>query len=127
MEKTSEKVDLCDKKIIHEEILSKVKSNILDDSSLYEMGEFFKVFGDNSRLKILNALLISEMCVCDISVLLGMNQPAISHHLKVLRQAKLIKSRREGSIVYYSLADENTKEGYLIRGLFKLIKDFSNL
>ena len=127
MKETKETIGMCDKKIIHKDIIEKVKREIIDDNTLNEMGELFKVFGDTSRLKILNALLISEMCVCDISDLLHMNQPAISHHLKVLKQARLIKYRKDGVIAYYSLAEEHIKEVYLIKELFMLVKKTSDL
>ena len=70
-----------------------------------ELADFYKVFGDATRVKILCVLLESEMCVCDLAELLGMTQSAISHQLRVLKQAKLVKNRREGKTVYYSLAD----------------------
>jgi ArsR family transcriptional regulator len=80
---------------------------LTDDDHLVKIAELFKALSDPTRLKIVNALILSEMCVCDISALLNMNQPAISHHLKVLRQTQLIKYRRNGKIVYYSLDDEH--------------------
>lgn len=98
---------LCSCTIIHEDILSRVKGEMTDDNHLFKMAELFKALNDPTRLKIVNALILSEMCVCDIAALLNMNQPAISHHLKVLRQTQLIKYRREGKIVYYSLDDEH--------------------
>ena len=75
------------------------------DNLLNELADFYKVFGDATRVKILCALLASEMCVCDLAELLGMTQSAISHQLRVLKQAKLVKNRRDGKTVYYSLAD----------------------
>ncbi|MDD4690326.1 MAG: metalloregulator ArsR/SmtB family transcription factor [Eubacteriales bacterium] len=100
---------LCNITIIHEDILEKVKKEMTDDESLFDMAAVFKVLSDPTRLKIINALLLSEMCVCDIAALLNMSQPAISHHLKSLRQTRLIKYRREGKIAYYSLFDEHIK------------------
>ncbi|HAF60363.1 MAG TPA: transcriptional regulator, partial [Clostridiales bacterium UBA9856] len=76
---------------------------------LYDLAELFKVFGDSTRIKILWALDEDEMCVCDIAYLLNMTQSAISHQLRVLKQAHLVKSRREGKVVYYSLADDHVK------------------
>jgi ArsR family transcriptional regulator, lead/cadmium/zinc/bismuth-responsive transcriptional repressor len=99
----------CSCTIIHEDVVSKVRDKMHDDESLYDLAELFKVFGDATRLKIINALFESEMCVCDIAALLGMNQSAISHQLKVLKQTRLVKYRREGKIVYYSLDDEHIK------------------
>ena len=100
---------LCSVTIIHEDILSKVRKEMTEDIRLVQMGELFKALDDPTRLKIINALLLAEMCVCDISALLNMTQPAISHHLKVLRQTQLIKYRREGKIVYYSLDDDHVE------------------
>jgi ArsR family transcriptional regulator, lead/cadmium/zinc/bismuth-responsive transcriptional repressor len=98
---------LCNCTVIHEDIIDKVKKEITDDEKLYDMSEFFRMFGDGTRLKIINALMLSEMCVCDISALVGMNQSVISHHLKILRDSRVIKFRRDGKIVYYSLCDEH--------------------
>ncbi|HQO69626.1 MAG TPA: metalloregulator ArsR/SmtB family transcription factor [Clostridia bacterium] len=100
---------LCSVTIIHDDILSKVRKEMTEDSRLVQMAELFKALDDPTRLKIINALLLAEMCVCDISALLNMTQPAISHHLKVLRQTQLIKYRREGKIVYYSLDDDHVE------------------
>lgn len=98
---------LCSCTIIHEDILNRVKNEMTDEVHLFKIAELFKALNDPTRLKIVNALILSEMCVCDIAALLNMNQPAISHHLKVLRQTQLIKYRRDGKIVYYSLDDEH--------------------
>lgn len=100
---------LCSVTIIHDDILSKVRKEMTEDIRLVQMAELFKALDDPTRLKIINALLLAEMCVCDISALLNMTQPAISHHLKVLRQTQLIKYRREGKIVYYSLDDDHVE------------------
>jgi DNA-binding transcriptional ArsR family regulator len=96
---------LCCCNVIHEDIVRRAKEEAAPDATAADMAEFFKVFADATRLKIINALLISEMCVCDISALVGMNQSSISHHLKILRGARVIKSRRDGKVVYYSLCD----------------------
>jgi ArsR family transcriptional regulator len=93
--------------MIHEDIVRQVRSGLTGDSHLHKTAELFKVLGDPSRLKIINTLILSEMCVCDIAALLDMTQPAISHHLKVLRQTQLVKYRRDGKVVYYSLDDEH--------------------
>ena len=100
-------IALCDVTIIHEDILREVQGNLTNEIHLRKMAEIFKVMNDPTRLKIINALLLSEMCVCDIAALMDMTQPTISHHLKVLRQSGHIKYRREGKIVYYSLDDEH--------------------
>ncbi|MDL2206721.1 metalloregulator ArsR/SmtB family transcription factor [Eubacteriales bacterium OttesenSCG-928-N13] len=90
---------------MHPDIVSRVGSTMPAEETLYDLAELFKIFGDSTRIKILYALLESEMCVCDIASLLGMTQSAISHQLRILKQAKLVKNRREGKTVYYSLAD----------------------
>ena len=107
MSSRENEAELCSVTIIHEEILDKVRSELTDEKHLKRMAEMFKVMNDPTRLKIINALLIAEMCVCDIAALMSMTQPTISHHLKVLRQSELIKYRREGKVIYYSLDDEH--------------------
>ena len=95
----------CEFMHIHEEIVDKVEKVMPDEQQLLDLSEFFKVFGDSTRIKILYVLSQSEMCVCDIATLLQMGQSAISHQLRVLKQMKLVKNRREGKTVYYSLSD----------------------
>ncbi|QNO17611.1 MULTISPECIES: ArsR/SmtB family transcription factor [Eubacteriales] len=106
---TDQENAMCDITIVHQDILDKVKKEITDDDTLYNMAGIFKVLSDPTRLKIINALMLSEMCVCDIAALLNMSKPAISHHLKSLRQTHLIKYRRDGKIAYYSLNDAHIK------------------
>lgn len=89
----------------HDDIISQVNQNMPDDEILYDLAELFKIFGDSTRIKILYVLFESEMCVCDIAQLLNMTQSAISHQLRALKQSKLVKYRREGKTVFYSLAD----------------------
>ena len=101
--------DRCDCVVIHEEVVNNVKKNMPEEEKLYDLAELFKVFGDTTRVKILCALFASEMCVCDIAVLLNMTQSAISHQLRVLKQARLVKYRRDGKVVFYSLDDEHIK------------------
>lgn len=105
-------IDRCDVTMIHEDIVNRVKDNMPEEEVLYDLAELFKVFGDTTRVKILWVLDEAEMCVCDIAALLNMTQSAISHQLRILKQARLVKSRREGKVVYYSLDDEH------IRGIF---------
>lgn len=90
--------------------LDEIKEQIPVDSVLDELAQFFKVFGETSRLKILSALYLSELCVCDLVDSLGMNQPAVSHQLRVLRAAKIVKARKQGKHVYYSLDDNHVRE-----------------
>lgn len=99
----------CDCVAIHEDIVAKVRKCMPEEEKLYDLAELFKVFGDTTRVRILYALFASEMCVCDIAYLLNMSQSAISHQLRVLKQARLVKHRKEGKIVYYSLDDEHVK------------------
>lgn len=102
-------IERCDCDVIHEDIVNEVKSKMPEEESLYDLAELFKVFGDSTRIKILWALDEAEMCVCDIAVLLNMTQSAISHQLRVLKQANLVKNRKEGKVVYYSLDDDHVK------------------
>ena len=88
------------------DIIEKVRKVMPEEEQLYDLAELFKVFGDTTRVRILCALFESEMCVCDISTLLNMTQSSISHQLRVLKSAKLVKNRKEGKVVYYSLDDE---------------------
>src|SRR5665811_74956 len=106
---TPDSFENCSINVIHEDIIKKVSSLMPDDKKLYELSDLFKVLGDTTRVKIIYALLESEMCVCDISALFNMNQSAISHQLRTLKQARLVKFRREGKVVYYSLDDEHVK------------------
>ena len=100
----------CDCDVIHEEVVNRVKQKMPNEDSLHDLSDFFKVLGDSTRVKIIWALDENEMCVCDIAVLLNMTKSAISHQLKTLRQANLVKFRREGKVVYYSLKDEHVKD-----------------
>ncbi|MDR2184621.1 MAG: metalloregulator ArsR/SmtB family transcription factor [Treponema sp.] len=101
--------DRCDCSTIHEEVVAEVRKQMPDEEQLMVLADLFKMFGDSTRVKILSALLNSEMCVCDIAVLLGMTKSAISHQLRALRQTKLVKYRRDGKVVYYSLDDEHVR------------------
>jgi ArsR family transcriptional regulator, lead/cadmium/zinc/bismuth-responsive transcriptional repressor len=116
------KVDDCSCLVIHQDIIDKVKVNMLKDEILCDLADLFKVFGDSTRIKILHVLSKSEMCVCDISALLGMSQSSVSHQLKTLRQTKLVKHRRDGKVIYYSLADEHVVQIFN-QGLTHLIEE----
>lgn len=100
----------CDCDVIHADVVDKVKKKMPDEEELYNLSDFFKVLGDSTRAKIIWALDESEMCVCDIAVLLNMTKSAISHQLRSLKQANLVKYRKEGKIVFYSLADDHVKD-----------------
>jgi ArsR family transcriptional regulator len=103
-------VETCITKGIHRDIIRTVKQNMPDQVALYKLADLFKLFGDSTRLGILWALSESEMCVCDLCALLKMKQPAVSHQLKNLKQSRIVKARRDGKIVYYSLDDEHIRE-----------------
>ena len=102
-------VDRCDCEVIHEDTVARVRESIPPEEHLYDLAELFKVFGDSTRIRILSALDAAEMCVCDIAYLLNMTQSAISHQLRVLKQASLVRSRRDGKIVFYTLNDDHIK------------------
>ena len=100
-------VPCCEEDIVHTDIVEKVRTQLPPDEQLYDLAELFKIFGDSTRVKILYALLESELCVCDIAKLMEVTQSAVSHQLRVLKNSKLVKFRREGKTVYYSLADDH--------------------
>lgn len=102
-------VPCCEECEVHEEKVRAVNEKMPDEDELYDLAELFKVFGDSTRIRILFVLFQSEMCVCDLAQTLNMNQSAISHQLKILKQAKLVAGRREGKSVFYSLADEHVR------------------
>lgn len=99
--------ECCSEHIVHKDILKKMLENMPDENDLADLAELFKVFGDTTRIRILFVLFKSEACVCDIAEALNMTQSAISHQLKILKQSKLVKSRRDGKSVFYSLADSH--------------------
>lgn len=94
---------------VHQDIVDQVNQVMPEEEQLFDLSELFKIFGDSTRVKILFVLFESEMCVCDIAQLLGMTQSAISHQLQVLKKSKLVKYRREGKTVFYSLADSHVR------------------
>ena len=106
--KSKQSLDGCN--VIHLDILRSVHPKIPDERSLHNLADFFKIFSDKSRLGILWALAESEMCVCDLCALLDMKQSAASHQLKTLRQMRVVKNRRDGKVVYYSLADDHIRK-----------------
>ena len=99
----------CDCEVIHEEFVRKARDVMIEEADVTSLAYFFKVFGDATRIKILQALSAGELCVCDIAALLNMTQSAISHQLKVLKNSKLVKFRREGKVVFYRLSDNHVK------------------
>ena len=100
-------IERCDELCHHEALIAKVGPELPDEEKLYDLAELFKIFGDSTRIRILYVLFEAEMCVCDIAQLLGMTQSAISHQLQILKKSKLVKYRREGKTVFYSLADDH--------------------
>ena len=100
-------VDTCGFLCVHEDVVAQVQRNLPQEGQLLRLAELFKVFGDGTRVRILYVLFEAEVCVCDLAKLLGMTQSAVSHQLRILKQFRLIKSRREGKIVFYSLADDH--------------------
>ena len=102
-------VECCEECAVHDEVVQSVRGMLPDDDDLYDLAELFKVFGDSTRIRILFVLFESEMCVCDIAQLLNMGVSAISHQLKELKNFKLVRTRREGKSVIYSLADGHVR------------------
>jgi ArsR family transcriptional regulator len=99
----------CDCNVLHEDVVKKVKLKMPQYTDMNDLAELFKIFGDTTRINILSALFEEEMCVCDIAYLLNMTQSAISHQLRVLKQARIVKNRKDGKVVFYSLDDEHVK------------------
>ncbi|MBD5542054.1 MAG: winged helix-turn-helix transcriptional regulator [Lachnospiraceae bacterium] len=104
-----EELECCDTTEVHQELLKIVEETMPDEVELYNLAELFKVFGDSTRIRILFVLFEAEVCVCDLAQALNMTQSAISHQLKILKQSKLVKSRRDGKSVFYSLADGHVR------------------
>jgi ArsR family transcriptional regulator len=102
--------EICEVHYVDEDRVEKVRASMVGDEVGQALSEIFKVLGDPTRVKILHALAREELCVCDIAALLGMSLPAISHHLRVLRNLRLVRHRKAGRIVYYSLDDDHVKK-----------------
>ena len=99
--------EVCGYLHVHEDLVQKVREAIPEEEELFSLADFFKVFADSTRIRILYVLLCSETCVCDIALLLNMTQPAISHQLRILKQMNLVRTRRAGKTVFYSLSDDH--------------------
>ena len=110
LRKSNNKIECCEQEFVHEDILEKVRAKMPNDAAVYEAAELLKVFGDPTRAKIISALTISEMCVCDIAALLSMTSSAISHQLRILKQARVVRNRREGKTVFYKLDDNHIEQ-----------------
>ena len=109
MNNIDDTVECCDCNEVHEELLKIVNETMPEETELYDLAELFKVFGDSTRIRILFVLFEAEVCVCDLAKVLNMTQSAISHQLCILKQNKLVNSRREGKSVFYSLADGHVR------------------
>ena len=109
MAKLEEGMEVCESCEVHENLLKSVNEKMPEETELYDLAELFKVFGDSTRMRILFVLFEAEVCVCDLAEALNMTQSAISHQLRILKQNKLVKSRREGKSVFYSLADDHVR------------------
>lgn len=101
--------ECCETTEVHKDLLQKISEKMPDEDKLYDLAELFKIFGDSTRIRILFVLFEEEVCVCDLAEVLHMTQSAISHQLKILKQSKLVQSRREGKSVFYSLADDHVR------------------
>ena len=109
------KSDICQTRCVHEDAVALARESVPPGEQLLELANFFKVFGDHTRIRILHALYSSsELCVCDLVEVLGMNQSAVSHQLRILRASKIVKYRKDGKNVYYSLDDDH---------VYKLLND----
>ena len=104
-----EKQHICDCEVIHEAVVEDTRKKMQDENEYQNLATLFKMFGDGTRVKILHALEQNEMCVCDLAALLGLTKSAVSHQLKALRLSNLVKFRRDGQVVYYSLAEDHVK------------------
>ena len=105
MAQTQKRSECCESHEVHKDLLKIVNEKLPSETELYDLAELFKVFGDSTRIRILFVLSSAEVCVCDLARVLNMTQSAISHQLRILKQNKLVKSRREGKSIFYSLAD----------------------
>ncbi len=97
----------CEITCIHEDSIQKVREQVLPPETIDLVAEIFKAMGDPTRIRIIHALSVSEMCVCDLAAVLEMSQSAVSHQLRVLRNLRLVKNRKDGKVVYYSLDDDH--------------------
>lgn len=102
-------IETCDCMTIHKDVVEKVKKNLKSDELIQNVADFFKAFSDSTRLKIVSMLLEEEMCVCDIANVLNMTHSSVSHQLRVLRQLRVVKNRKDGKTVYYSLDDDHVR------------------
>ncbi len=118
----SQGIEVCDTHELHEDLIRKVMGNMPEETTLYDLAELFKIFSDSTRIRILFVLFESEVCVCDIADMLNMTQSAVSHQLRILKQSKLVKNRRDGKSVFYSLADDHVRT-IIAQGLDHISED----
>ncbi len=105
----TEQAPICGGEVIHEEAVAQAREKMSPEEEYVRLAALLKLFGDPTRAKLLHALALRELCVCDLACLLGVTKSAVSHQLKMLRLSNLVKYRREGQVVYYSLADEHVR------------------
>ncbi len=103
----TDNLDTGESSCVNESEVARVRAKMPDEATLYELGEFFKTLGDSTRVRVLSALMAGELCVCDIAATLDMTVSAVSHQLRVLRQAKIVRTRRDGKQIFYSVDDEH--------------------
>ena len=109
VKKINDGVECCGEKHVHKDLVKSVNNRMPDENVLFDLSELFKVFGDSTRIRILFVLFEEELCVCDLAKCLNMTQSAVSHQLKILKQNRLIKNRRDGKSIFYSLADDHVR------------------
>lgn len=102
-------VECCEEPAVHNDLVGLVRSKLPEESRMQDLAELFRVFGDTTRIRILFALFEAEVCVCDLAEILGMTQSAVSHQLRLLKSSGLIRARRQGKSVFYSLADSHVR------------------
>lgn len=112
--------EVCDCAVVHQDIVELVRSRLLSEENYYDLADIFKVFGDSTRVRILSALDVHEMCVCDLANVLSMTKSAVSHQLRILRTNNLVSARRDGKNMFYSLADDH------IQSIFELALEHLN-
>lgn len=122
MKRDHKHAESCEYIHVHEDIVQRVDAQMPQEDDLYDLADFFKVFADTTRIKMLYVLLCSEMCVCDLAQILNMTQSAISHQLRLLKQMDLVKNRRDGKTIFYSLSDSHIKT-ILSQGLDHIQED----
>ena len=115
-------IECCDSTEVHESLLQIVNEKLPPETELYNLAELFKIFGASTRIRILFVLFEAEVCVCDLAQALNMTQSAISHQLRILKQNKLVKNRREGKSIFYSLADDHVRT-IIAQGLEHITED----